>query len=373
MGGGNRMSRNVWLAPALALAIIAGAFAYDRTVRIWFSEPKQTPEELLISADNYFYEGLFSDALQKYEEVWNEHALPEAAAALATVNYYLYKKEEAKRWHALVLDSERTESWKNDFHRMLGQKLSHSWRSLRPLIVCAPPSRIDPTGPNLILANLDSKNAVAYLAKAGELSPECDEVQWMVTENIMQNRGIPEALEFVAAELHKRPSSSGFLAAKAQLLIKKGDTDSGKAMLQDAIRANSKNMIAFILLGGIAAKDESNPRGKDLYQHRGCYGNYSMKAYEMYTKLAPIDPYGFMMVGDEHFRVRDYGAAAKNYLKALSIAPNIPGANLQLAKIYRQAGELKSASAHIDRELMLYPESKTAIQFRQSIPDADKM
>jgi tetratricopeptide (TPR) repeat protein len=188
----------------------------------------------------------------------------------------------------------------------------------------------------------------------------------MTTEYIMQSRGIAEALEFVSSELHKHPTAPGFLAAKGQLLILNGEIDSGKVALHNAIRANSRNPRPYLLLARLEKQERNRPKRKDEYQRKRTY-EITLAPFEMYTKLAPYDPFGYLLVGNEYFEIRDLGAAAKNYRKALSLSPNLPEVNLKLAKISHLGGDLKAALKYIEAELKLKPDSNEANKFREDL------
>lgn len=356
-------NEKIWHKPAAFLILVLSLFAYYEFSRSWRTPSREDAKKLIKEADELFLGGNFSTALKTYEQAWNEEHSPEAAVALTTVNYYLYENEEAKKWLELTPDSEQAAGWKNDFRLLLSQKPQYKWINLHLLVSCHAPSEMNPTGANLLLAHFDRKNAESYLSRASNLSPDCNEVQWAVAENIRQNRGINEALEFTSAELRKKPTALGSATAKAQLLTLKGELDTAKEILQAAIRADSKYLRSFLLLNRI---NKLIPKDKNYYARQRAYYDTG-ESIEMYTKLSPNDPFGYAFVGDEHLKNGDLGAAAKNYHKALSISPRIPGLNLQLAKISRQARYLDDALHLVEKELSIYPGSEDAIQFKDSL------
>jgi tetratricopeptide (TPR) repeat protein len=353
-----------WLL--FAFLLITGTFAYNRIARFDINSRPEESIQLVLEGDSRFYRGEPLKAVEKYKEAWKIAQPTEAAVALATVYYFIQEKEEAEKWFAAVPFTETTRQWKTDFQRLLGQSSPREWKSNRPLVGCHSPSHANATGPILLLSILDKPNSEAHLARAGDLSPDCDEVQWMTTEYIMQSRGIAEALEFVSSELHKHPTAPGFLAAKGQLLILNGEIDSGKVALHNAIRANSRNPRPYLLLARLEKQERNRPKRKDEYQRKRTY-EITLAPFEMYTKLAPYDPFGYLLVGNEYFEIRDLGAAAKNYRKALSLSPNLPEVNLKLAKISHLGGDLKAALKYIEAELKLKPDSNEANKFREDL------
>lgn len=166
------------------------------------------------------------------------------------------------------------------------------------------------------------------------------------------------AISFLKDRLNAQPNSAAIMTSLAIVYLRSGDQDSGKQYLKNAISADGKYAHAFKLLGDLTR--EEGHRQIDNFQARRNSYRYALASYEMYSKLSPSDPEGYMSTADLYFEVRDLGAAAKNYYKVLELAPNYPRANLQLARISRNGNDLDKALQLIDKEIKVNPSNSEA-------------
>lgn len=97
--------------------------------------------------------------------------------------------------------------------------------------------------------------------------------------------------------------------------------------LNDAIKLDSKNAEAYILLGD--AQLEQNPAD----------GSPAIKSYETATKLNPKSAKGLLRMGKLYERGKNYQLALDYYKQAEAIDPNFAPAYREKAELYHKAGQ----------------------------------
>ncbi len=166
-----------------------------------------------------------------------------------------------------------------------------------------------------------------------------------------------KAINFLKDRLTEQPNSAAIMVNLAVVHIKSGDRESGKTLLQNAVRTDRKYAPAFKLLGDLTKEEGDNAR--NFAQRKNSY-RFALASYEYYAKLVPNDPSGFKSIADLYFEIRDLGAAAKNYHRVLDLVPNFPDVRVRLAQISRNGGDYDAAMKLLEDELKIKPGSDAA-------------
>lgn len=86
----------------------------------------------------------------------------------------------------------------------------------------------------------------------------------------------------------------------------------------------------------------------------------TLAAFEAASALSPTDPEPVFESAQTYFDLRDLGAAAREFHHALELEPVYPKANLRLAQIARNGGDVPEATAYLAEEKRVSPKDSEA-------------
>jgi tetratricopeptide (TPR) repeat protein len=139
-----------------------------------------------------------------------------------------------------------------------------------------------------------------------------------------------EAKPILIKLIEQNPTNSEYHRILGQILSDEGDSEDAINCLIDALRWDSKNAYALIMMGNIFAK------------HRNDIDT-AMKYYDQALIAKPNDNITINNIGANLLHQNKFEEAKKYFYKALSIDPKYPNTHYALALIVDEEGDLNSS------------------------------
>lgn len=147
---------------------------------------------------------------------------------------------------------------------------------------------------------------------------------------LCEKRKYTEAKPILKKLIENNPSNSEFHRIMGQVLSDEGDQEEAINCLIDALRWNSKNSWALLMMGNIFAKFKN-----DIPT--------AMKYYDQALIVNPADFIGLVNIGYLLFEQNQTEEAQKYFLEALKINKHYPNAHFALGMITEKEYDLRSA------------------------------
>jgi tetratricopeptide (TPR) repeat protein len=170
-----------------------------------------------------------------------------------------------------------------------------------------------------------------------------------------ENSKFSEAKPILIKLIENNPTNSEYHRILGQILSDEGEVENAINSLIDALRWDSKNSYALVMMGNIFAKEKNDIET-------------AMKYYDQSLIVNPNDNITINNIGANLLQQNKFDQAKKYFDKALSLDSNYPNTHYALALISDSEGDLNSAFYSFIKTVKL--SKKTDFLYKTSIQSA---
>jgi cytochrome c-type biogenesis protein CcmH/NrfG len=142
--------------------------------------------------------------------------------------------------------------------------------------------------------------------------------------------------------LARNPNNPAYTLNQAQVALTKQDTAEANRFIDAAIVQKPDYLDAFVLRAQIKAS-QGNSKG-------------AATEIENYTKAAPFDSQGYVVLGNAHLQLKEYQAALDAFSRARQLAPNNPSIYLSYINTLVLMGQRTQAVAELQKFKQQFPQ-----------------
>lgn len=142
--------------------------------------------------------------------------------------------------------------------------------------------------------------------------------------------------------LNRNPKNPAYVLNQAQLALTKQDVTGANQLIEQALTLKPDYLDAFVLRAQIKAS-QGNPQG-------------ARQEIENYTKTAPFDSQGYILLGSASLELKEYQNALDAFARARQLAPNNPSIYLQYINTLTLMGQRSQAIEDLRKFQQLFPQ-----------------
>jgi tetratricopeptide (TPR) repeat protein len=139
----------------------------------------------------------------------------------------------------------------------------------------------------------------------------------------------------------RNPNNPVLLLNQAQLALTKSDTQGALAFIDQALSLKADYLDAYVLRAQIKSAQGDNGAAKD--------------ALTAYTKVAPLDAQGFVLLGQVYAGAKEYQSAVEAFGQAQHLAPNDPNVAVSYINALVLVGQKTQAIEFLKVFKLKYP------------------